>query len=188
MGQARTLTDKELKQVLGFVQLHRHAVRNRAMLLFTHLAGVRVGEVAALKRGDVVQADGTIASEVRLTADQTKGNRSRTVFLPDRLRKELAVYVATFPNGSAELPLFGTQKRHFWTANTLCQHFYHLYRRAGVLGASSHSGRRSFLTKLAAQGVSARVLQTLAGHRSLSTTMRYIDVNDDMLRKAVELV
>jgi len=79
MGQARTLTDKELKQVLGFVQLHRHAARNRAMLLCTHLAGVRVGEVAALRRLDVVQADGTIASEVRLTAEQTKGNQEFTL-------------------------------------------------------------------------------------------------------------
>ena len=58
---------------------------------------------------------------------------------------------------------------------------------ATFTGATSHSGRRSFITKLASKGISARVLQELAGHKHLGTTQRYIDVNDDMLRKAVEL-
>ncbi|MDP4301362.1 tyrosine-type recombinase/integrase, partial [Leptothrix discophora] len=54
-------------------------------------------------------------------------------------------------------------------------------------GATSHSGRRTFITNLAAQGVSVRVLAALAGHRSIQTTQRYIDVNDNMLRRAAEL-
>ena len=62
-----------------------------------------------------------------------------------------------------------------------------IYREAGIDGASSHSGRRSFITKLASKGVSARVLQQLAGHSSLATTQRYIDVTDKMLQEAVEL-
>ncbi len=52
----------------------------------------------------------------------------------------------------------------------------------------SHSGRRSFISKLAHNGVSPKVIMTLAGHRHLTTTQRYIDVNDEMLRKDVNLV
>jgi integrase/recombinase XerD len=63
-----------------------------------------------------------------------------------------------------------------------------LYRRAGVRGASSHSGRKTFLTSLASQGISVFVLAALAGHRSISTTQKYVTVHDDMKRKAVELV
>ena len=59
---------------------------------------------------------------------------------------------------------------------------------SGHKGATSHSGRRSFITELASKGVGVRVLAELSGHRSIATTQRYIDVNDDMLRKAVELV
>ncbi len=188
MAQAKTLTARELKQVLGFVAQQRHAVRNRAMLLCLHLAGMRVGEVAALKRGDVVLENGTIAEEVRLTAEQTKGRHPRTVYLPERLRKELAVYAATRTSTSPTMPFFYTQKRAGFSANTLCQYFFFLYRTSGILGASSHSGRRSFLTNLSEQGVAARVLQALAGHRSLATTQKYIDVNPAMLRRAVELV
>lgn len=83
---------------------------------------------------------------------------------------------------------FGTQKRDSFTANTLCQYFHWLYKRAGLEGASSHSGRRTFITNLASKGVGVRVLAALAGHRNPATTMVYIDASDDMKRKAVELV
>jgi integrase/recombinase XerD len=86
--------------------------------------------------------------------------------------------------------LFATQKhpKRGFTANTLAQHFHYLYKRAGVIGASSHSTRRTFITNLAAQGVGVRVIMGLSGHRALSSVQCYIDVNDDMKRKAVELV
>lgn len=54
--------------------------------------------------------------------------------------------------------------------------------------ASSHSGRRTFITNLAVKGVGARVLQHLAGHTSRATTQRYIDVDDAMLRSAANLM
>lgn len=48
--------------------------------------------------------------------------------------------------------------------------------------------RRSSITNLAAKGIGVRVLASLAGHRSIAVTQKYIDVNDDMKRNAVELV
>ena len=158
------------------------------MLLITHWAGLRVGEVAALRIGDAVAADGSIKPEIRLLPEQTKGRHARTVFLGERLRKELAVYVATIKRPLPEKPLFYTQKRLGFTANTMCQYFHVLYKQVGIDGASSHSGRRSFITNLANKGVGVRVLMALAGHRNISTTQAYIDVNDVMQRAAVELV
>ena len=55
-------------------------------------------------------------------------------------------------------------------------------------GASSHSGRRGFLTNLAEKGVSVRVMMALAGHANMATTQRYIDLRPGVLRNAVELV
>jgi integrase/recombinase XerD len=65
--------------------------------------------------------------------------------------------------------------------------FRQIYDLAGLPDARSHSGRRSFITRLANKGVSVRVVQTLAGHSSMQTTQRYIDVNEGMLIQAVEL-
>jgi integrase/recombinase XerD len=191
MKQAKSLTDTELRRVLDYIATRRHAARNRAMLLLTHWAGLRVGEVAALRVRDVLDADGAVRAEITLAPDQTKGSESHVVFLNQKLRKELTAYIkATRFSTHPRTKLFGTQQRPIdgFDANTLCQHFHYLYRRAGIAGASSHSGRRSFITNLASKGVGVRVLASLARHKSISTTQRYIDVNDDQKRKAVELV
>lgn len=190
MSQAKTLTPQELRRVLDYVTTRKHAARNRAMLLVTHLAGLRVGEVAALCINDVLDADGSVRNEIRLDAEQTKGNFARVVFVNEKLRKELTKYLTLYAPINQDQKLFYTQKRmkEGFTANTLTQHFHHLYRAVGIEGASSHSGRRSFITNLASKGVGVRVLMSLAGHRNIATTQAYIDVNDNQKRAAVELV
>jgi integrase/recombinase XerD len=190
--QAKTLTTLELRRVLDYTATRKHSARNRALLMTTHLSGMRVGEVASLRNSDVLDAEGNIRTEIRLSAEQTKGNEARVVFVNDKLRKELEQYTRLFDKAAINpvLKFFYSQKKTSdgFTANTLTQFFHYLYKRAGVDGASSHSGRRTFITKLASQGVGVRVLMSLAGHRNISTTQAYIDVNDDMKRKAVELV
>ena len=66
--------------------------------------------------------------------------------------------------------------------------FNRIYKMAGIDGASSHSGRRQFVTQLADRGINARLVQVLARHKHLSTTQRYIDVTENALRNAVELL
>lgn len=188
MSQALTLTAQQLNRVLAAAAASRHPQRNRAIILTQHLSGMRVGETAALLYGDVVDMDGTIKTEVRLSTSQTKGNRSRVVLLPERLRAELAHYAASHPSKRADRPLFFTQRSAGFTADTLTHIVNALYSKARIDGGSSHSGRRTFITRLAEQGVSARVLQQLAGHQNMSTTQRYIDIKPSMLRAAVELV
>jgi integrase/recombinase XerD len=189
--QAKTLTQQELRRVLDYTATRKHSVRNRALLMTTHLSGMRVGEVASLRNSDVLDAEGNIRNEIRLSAEQTKGNEARVVFVSDKLRKELELYTRLMnaSNTNPALKFFYSQKRTSdgFTANTLTQFFHYLYKRAGIDGASSHSGRRTFITNLATKGVGVRVLMSLAGHKNISTTQAYIDVNDDMKRKAVEL-
>ena len=186
--QAKTLTAQNLRQVLDYVAAHKHSLRNRTMLLVTHYAGMRVGEVANLRYANVLDDLGKIRDEIQLEPTQTKGRHARTVFVNAKLKRELEAYVRNHKPTNPNLPLFYTQKREGFTPNTLAQHFHYLYKRAGIAGGSSHSGRRTFITNLAAKGVGVRVLMSLAGHRSISTTQAYIDVNDDMKRRAVELV
>ena len=188
--QAKTLNQQELRKVLDYISTRKHSARNRALLMTTFLSGMRVGEVSSLRFKDVVGIDGNIRNEIRLTPEMTKGEFARVVFVNERLRKELQQYIRIYNPQDKTMKFFYSQKRNSdgFNANTLTQHFHFLYKRAGVDGASSHSGRRSFITNLASKGVSVRVLMSLAGHRSISTTQAYIDINDDMLRSAVELV
>ena len=149
---------------------------------------MRAHELAALQLGDVIDETGRIRDEITLDASQTKGSHARRVFINAKLKKELGSYIkSTCTNGKPTDPLFRSQKRRGFNANTMCQLFGNIYCGCGIIGASSHSGRRTFITNLASKSVSVRVLALLAGHSSISTTQRYIDVNDQQLRNAVEL-
>ena len=187
--QAKTLTQTELRRVLDYIATRKHAVRNRAVLMTTFLSG-RVGEVASLKYSDVVDSSGAIKAEIRLSAAQTKTKEARVVFVSNKLRRELEMYCRSYKPTNPNRKLFYSQKEKSdgFSANTLTQFFHYLYRRVGIEGASSHSGRRTFITNLANKGIGVRVLMSLAGHHSITSTQAYIDVNDDMKRSAVELI
>lgn len=189
MKQAKVLTDKEMKRLLAVIANDRHSERNRLAVMLSHLAGLRVGEIAALKVSDVLDAQGQVRDQVHLNPAYTKGGVARTIFVNKRLQGDIRRYLDSFPALPApENALLRSQKGGPFSANTLCQLFGELYRRAGIDGASSHSGRRSFITKLAHSGVSAKVIMELAGHKHLGTTQRYIEVNDEMKRAAVEIL
>jgi integrase/recombinase XerD len=188
MAQAKTLKQSELDHVLEYVSKRKYPLRDRAIILTSFLSGLRVGEIAALHISDVVADDGSIKTEIRLRAEQTKGAHPRTVFVSSRLREALATYHASRAKTTPDLPFFHTSNRSGFSANGLCVWFKSLYDRVGISGGSSHSGRKFFITTLANKGIGVRILASLAGHRSIAVTQRYIDVNDEQKRNAVELI
>ena len=190
MATAKSLTPAEIEKVLAHISESSNPQRNRAMFMVGLMAGLRCNEIAGLKVEDVVNPDGTVKGEIYLSAQRTKHNHARTVFVSSRLQSELASYIATKSIFSPSQPLFSIQvsPRKAFTASTMTQYFFWLFKKCNVPHGSSHSLRKTFLTSLANQGVSVFVLASLAGHRSISTTQRYITVNDDIKRRAVELV
>jgi integrase/recombinase XerD len=199
MSQAKVLTEKEVRKVLLHIASRKHSARNRAMFVVLNATGMRVGELAALRLCDVLNPTGEIVEEIRLAADQTKGSRGRVVVLNQKAQEEIKNYLMTrfklkdllaVTMTDTSRALFTTQKNpnRGFSASTLAQHFHYMYKGAGIMGASSHSSRRSFITKLSEMGVSVRVLMDLAGHRSLAITQKYIESNPKLMRSAVELL
>ena len=199
MSQAKVLSEKEIKKVVKLIESKRHSSRNRCMFLATHMSGARIGEIASLRICDVLASDGTIKTEVYLSAEQTKGSKGRTLYLSEKLRNEIELFLKTrfkirdllaVTLTDTTRALFKNQKNpnRGFSASTACQMFHYWYKEAKIEGASSHSGRRSFITNLANKGVHVRILQELAGHSSISVTQKYIDVNYDKLRIAVEML
>ena len=78
------------------------------------------------------------------------------------------------------------------TALSVVVWFNRAFRNVGLNGCSSHSGRRTFITRAARlvhkAGGSLRGVQLLAGHRSIQTTQRYIDGDSDAQRRLVSLI
>ncbi len=188
MKQARLLTESEMKRVFAVVAAGRNAERNRMILMLGFLAGLRACSIAALKIGNVLNDAGNVKDEFVLLAAQTKGSKAQRVFLSGKLKKEIKSYVATLKTFDPSLPLIQSQKRqqHF-SSNSLVQLVNRIFQAAGI-DTSSHAMRRSFITRLSNSGISPRIIQKLANHSSLNHTMRYIEVTDDQLKAAVEVV
>ena len=138
---------------------------------------------------DVLEKSYAIKEQILLRSCVTKSGEARTIFVGPKLQTELKSYLSTL-SAAIRLEDAFLQSHHgnAFSANGLCQLFRTIYAKAGIDGASSHSGRRWFITKLAHHGVSPKVIMTLAGHKNLTTTQRYIDVNDEMMRKAVSIL
>jgi integrase/recombinase XerD len=190
MKQAKVLSETELSRLLRLISVGRYADRNRYAVMLSYLAGLRIGEIASLKIGDVFDhKTGEVRDRIILRAQNTKTKEVRSIIMGSKLTKESERYFMSFANmPKPEKPLLLTQKNTAFSPNTLCQLFNKLYIDAGILGGTSHSGRRWFITRLAHSGISAKVIMTLAGHKHLSTTQRYIEVNDEMLKAAVEVL
>lgn len=190
-GKAKTLSEKELKRVVQHQKTANHSFRNIALLHFSFFLGLRAKEMSSLMINDVVEASGQLRDQIVLKREMTKGNKQRTVYLANaKLRKSLQEYLdfrkneenSYFYNG----PLFRSQISGKFSPNSLQQLFSRMYQSVGIEGASSHSGRRSFATKLLNQGINIRNVQQLLGHQNITTTSIYIDTNPKMLSEICE--
>jgi integrase/recombinase XerD len=189
MAQAKTLNQVETEQLLSHINTRNYAARNRSMMLPTHWADLRIGEVAGLRWSHVTTTDGLMKDEIRLLPDMTKGCHARTVFVRAKLKAELKAYATQAACVDRSYPFFASPKsiKLGFNANSLAQTFALIYEGASLKGASSHSGRRTFLTHLANQGIAIHLLKTLAGHRRVSTTAAYLYSCPNLLKAAVEL-
>ena len=189
MKQAQVLTKEEIRKVIKVCELTKHADRNKLIVYLSFWSGMRAIEIANLRVKDVLSADNEVLDAIALNKTQTKGNKGQTVYIGKALKKELAKYFAKFPRiaEAKQSHLLRTQKGNF-TSITIQHLFKHLYTLANIPNATSHSGRRNFITELSEKGVSVRVIQELARHSSLQTTQRYIDESVPKLRGAVDLI
>jgi integrase/recombinase XerD len=188
MAQASVLSDNDIRRVFRIIETTRHADRNRLAFVLSIYAGMRVGEIAALTIGDVVNHHGEVRPEIKLSAHQTKGSKGRTVILSTRIRREMGAYLKSQPERHFHGPLILSQRnRRAFSSLTLSMLFKEIYEIAGIR-TSSHSGRRTFATRLNAKGIGMRTIQKLMGHKHIGTTALYCDVSEDALRNAVEMV
>ncbi|MDH5548080.1 MAG: site-specific integrase [Gammaproteobacteria bacterium] len=191
-GKAKVLTEEELKRLLKLVSTDRHASRNTALLYISFGLGLRVKEIAALSIRDVFTEAGELREELNLIRRMTKGAKQRHVYLTNpRVRSALTAYLterrqldgATF---HPDAPLFRSQKGLRFSPNSLQQVFQRMFKSAGIEGASSHSGRRSFATTLIEKGVDIKAVSNLMGHSSIAMTAQYVEDNPARLKKISE--
>ena len=168
--QAKTLTSKQSDLVLNYLTTTRSPLRNKLIYLLSIKAGLRAKEIASLKCGRSIPI-----------------NKSLKVVISDFLDHQ-KVQLLFDVDGY----LISTQRSSSTTPQAIVNMFQGWYKELNLLGCSSHSGRRTFITncsrKITTVGGSLRDVQYLAGHSSLQTTQRYIEGNSESKKKVVDLV
>lgn len=187
--QAKILSEANLELLLRYAAGTRNPIRNRAIVLLSAKAGLRAGEIAKLTWPMVLTPCGSIGLVIELRDFAAKKGSGRTVPLHPLLRDALDDLLA---QGQSSNTVVRSQLGGAMTPLSIVVWFNRAYQAVGLDGCSSHSGRRTFITRAARlvhkAGGSLRDVQLLAGHRSIQTTQAYIDGDSDAQRRLISLI
>jgi len=155
--------------------------RNRAMVALMARAGLRVGEVLALKPEDVELN----ARSGWVLVRKGKGMKERRVPLSAEARRELREYLEVRPQQSG--PLFFSRTYQPLTGRDVQRVVVEAARRAGLgKRVTPHTLRHTFATRFLQAGGDLATLQTVLGHSNLSTTARYLHPDAGRVQEMVE--
>jgi len=187
--QAKILSKDSCDDLLVFASTTRRPLRNRLIVLLSIKAGLRAAEIANLTWEMVLTPAAEIGPAIELHDRAAKKSGGRLI----PIHPELADALRQLRRQTkAAGPVIHSQRGGPMTPVSIVNWFARAYREIGLQGCSSHSGRRTFITRAARlvhnAGASLRDVQLLAGHRSIQTTQRYIDGDTDAQRKLVSLI
>jgi integrase len=187
--QAKILHEQQINDLLVFASTTRNPLRNKLIVLLSVKAGLRAGEIAGLTWDMVLDPTGEVGQTIELHDAVAKKNSGRRIPINPMLQSTLTAW-SLLTGGLGRV--IRSERGDAMTPASVVNWFALAYRAVGLAGCSSHSGRRTFITRAARlvhkAGGSLRDVQLLAGHRSIQTTQRYIDGDTDVQRKLVAMI
>jgi integrase len=149
--QAKILTEAQIAKVLNNLgKRSRYAVRDRAMFLLSIKAGLRAKEIANLKWSMVTDAEGSLLDVMALPNKASKGaGGGRSIPMNRDLRTALVELAAAIDDRQGDDPVIASERGGPMNAGAVTMWFWRVYRSLGFKGTSSHSGRRTFITRAA---------------------------------------
>jgi integrase/recombinase XerD len=140
----------------------------------------------------VLDQEGAVSDVLTLENSAAKKLSGRLIPLKAEVGKTLMEYMAEIGTIEPNSYILLSQQSGRLKPQSIINWFRAVYSKIGLEGASSHSGRRYFVTiaarKIFEAGGSLRDVQDLAGHRSIATTQLYIARNSEAQRKVVDLI
>ena len=194
--QSKTLNKSQIKMVGEYLLSNRYGLRDQTIFYFSVKCGLRSKEISHLKWWMVMDSDGSVGNYLNLPNSSSKGKSGRVVPLNKDLKKNLEKMLDEHQTSNDFDPqtsfIVRTERSKSTSPQSIVNMFQRWYKDLGLVGCSSHSGRRTFITetskKISSVGGSLRDIQMMVGHSSLQTTQRYIESDSECQRKVVDLI
>lgn len=190
--QAAYLSEKQVKNAIARTNDYKHALRNRAVIELSVYAGLRAIEIASLRWEHLLDEEGRIGEVIKLTNDASKGKSGGLVPLNAKLKETLTKLYSETAEKAAKSAVIINSKGEGLKRQSVVNLLWSHYRKCDIAGASSHSGRRTFVSnaarKISLVGGSMRDVQALARHKNLQTTQRYVEQNTEAQRLVVNMI
>ena len=194
--QSKTLNKTQIQMVRTFLRNQRNGLRDETIFLLSVKSGLRSKEISLLSWKMVSKSDETIDDFINLPNSSSKGNGGRIIPLHKDIKENLKLMLEEhrklYGFDQNKSFIVRTERTPFTTSQTIVNMFQKWYGKLGLLGCSSHSGRRTFITetskKISLVGGSLRDIQMMVGHQSLQTTQRYIEGDSESQKRVVDLI
>lgn len=190
--QSKVLNKKQIEMVSTYLRSKRNGLRNQTIFLLSIKCGLRAKEIAELRWKEVCHSGGGIDENINLTNKTSKGRSGRIIPLNKDVKNNLTELLEehtkfrSFDVNTSSV--VRTERSLSTSSQSIVNMFQKWYSTLGLIGCSSHSGRRTFITetskKISLVSGSLRDVQMMVGHSSLQTTQRYIDWNSEAQRKS----
>lgn len=180
-GKAKVLSTSEIQRLFTEGLLTARDKTLCAVMLYT---ACRVKECVTLKIKDVYDSKGRVRSELIIRKSNTKGKlATRTIPVLDDLQRYLKQYKPAKTDDGYLFP--GRWGRGHIHEDSAAAIFREACKGVDIVGASSHSCRRTALTLMSNAGIPLRVIQEVSGHRNLEQLQRYLEVEPSQVRGAI---
>lgn len=179
------LSVEEIDKILDSIDIFgREGIRNRAIIETLYSCGLRVSELCNLKLSDLYLKE-------RFIRVEGKGSKQRLVPISHSAIDEIELYLQERSHVEIkpghEDYLFVSSLRKKKLSRIMVFHIVkELAEAAGIKkNISPHTFRHSFATHLLENGANLRVIQTMLGHESISTTEMYTHIDANRLREEI---
>ena len=188
---AKVLAPGDVRRLKARASRGRYGLRDRVLVMLSFNAGLRACEIAGLEWEMVLGPSGRLGAFILVSDHIAKNGRGRQIPLHAELKAGLEQLHKQQGKPIAG-PVLPSQKGGHLTPRSVVNWFKAQYLALSLSGCSSHSGRRTFITRTARLASKAggclRDVQELAGHRAITTTQRYIEGDRDAQRKLIRML
>lgn len=188
---AKVLQPADVRRMLQHVTKQRYPDRALVITLLSFRAGLRACEISGLRWSMVLASNQRVAQQMTIAKGIAKGGSGRRIPVHPELKTALTRLHAV-EGKPTDGPVVCSERKGHMKPGSIVNWFRTAYDQLRLPNCSSHSGRRTFITMsarlLAKSGGSLRDIQELAGHRSLTTTERYIEGDRDAQRRLINLL